>query len=271
MRPCSLIVADMMHLAAHQLQQPGADRLGALGLAAAGQRLAAACGEAASEQLSLLGRGPAEQDHSSSSLDSGSDDHFLEDFKRRYWQLQGFEPLVPDFWQQRGQQPAEHTTGAETHSPGDSETARVVEVAASSLATIHQGLLALQGVLGDGVDAGSSAGVVQRLVDVAAAAATAGSMEPASGVSDESVMELLQAAAGVKWACSTRVQLVGCGNLRCTNLSGPSAEGLVAGRKGVRCGGCRVARYCSPACQQADWPQHRHVCRRLAAAAGQGC
>jgi hypothetical protein len=56
-------------------------------------------------------------------------------------------------------------------------------------------------------------------------------------------------------------------HLRCSNLSGPSAEGLVAGRKGVVCGGCRVARYCSPACQQEDWRRHRHVCRRLAAAA----
>jgi hypothetical protein len=30
-RPCSLIAADMMRLAAHQLQQPGGDKLGAIG------------------------------------------------------------------------------------------------------------------------------------------------------------------------------------------------------------------------------------------------
>jgi hypothetical protein len=77
---------------------------------------------------------------------------------------------------------------------------------------------------------------------------------------------VLPAMAQLQCTCRSRVQLVGCSHQRCTNLSGPSAEGLVAGRKGVRCGGCRVARYCSPACQQADWPQHRHVCRRLGAA-----
>jgi hypothetical protein len=70
--------------------------------------------------------------------------------------------------------------------------------------------------------------------------------------------------------CQPRLQLVGCSHLGCANLRGPSAEGLVAGRKGVVCGGCRVARYCSLACQQADWPRHRRMCRRLAAAAGQG-
>jgi hypothetical protein len=86
----------------------------------------------------------------------------------------------------------------------------------------------------------------------------------------ECVSELLEAAQQLQHACQPRVQLVGCSNLCCANLSGPSAEGLVAGRKGVRCGGCHVARYCCPACQQAHWPQHRHVCRRLAKAAVQG-
>jgi hypothetical protein len=75
---------------------------------------------------------------------------------------------------------------------------------------------------------------------------------------------LVWMARRIKLVCRPRLQLVGCGNLRCTNLSGPSAEGLVAGRKGVVCGCCRVARYCSPACQQDDWTRHRHVCRRLA-------
>jgi hypothetical protein len=72
------------------------------------------------------------------------------------------------------------------------------------------------------------------------------------------------AAARLRQACRPRLQLVGCGNLGCACLSGPSAEGLVAGRKGVVCGGCRVTRYCSPACQEQDWAQHRQVCRRVA-------
>jgi hypothetical protein len=73
-------------------------------------------------------------------------------------------------------------------------------------------------------------------------------------------------ASSIKHACRPRVQLEGCSNPRCLGSFSPSAAGLVAGRKEVRCGGCRVARYCSPACQTVDWQQHRHVCRRLAAA-----
>jgi hypothetical protein len=73
-------------------------------------------------------------------------------------------------------------------------------------------------------------------------------------------------ASSIHRACRPRVQLVGCNSLCCTNLSGDSAEGLVTGLKGVRCGGCRVARYCTPGCQKEDWEQHRQVCRRLATA-----
>jgi len=28
----------------------------------------------------------------------------------------------------------------------------------------------------------------------------------------------------------------------------------------LKCGNCRVARYCSAACQHADWATHRRVC-----------
>jgi hypothetical protein len=89
---------------------------------------------------------------------------------------------------------------------------------------------------------------------------------------EDKLVELTALADSIQHACRPRVQLVGCSHPRCPNLSGLSAEGLVTGRKGVRCGWCEVARYCSPACQKEDWPQHRHVCRRLAAveAAGTG-
>ena len=33
--------------------------------------------------------------------------------------------------------------------------------------------------------------------------------------------------------------------------------------RGKRCGGCRLARYCCPACQKADWPAHKAACREL--------
>jgi hypothetical protein len=97
----------------------------------------------------------------------------------------------------------------------------------------------------------------------AASATASSSMEVRCRAAD-----LRQAFSEGMQACRPRLQLLGCSNPRCTNLSGPSAEGLVAGCKGVRCGGCRVARYCSPACQKEDWAKHRHVCRRLAAVTG---
>lgn len=60
-------------------------------------------------------------------------------------------------------------------------------------------------------------------------------------------VELARAAAGRP----------GCSYLRCAE---------VQGGKSKRCTGCRTARYCSTACQHADWRQggHRQVCRLLA-------
>jgi hypothetical protein len=76
---------------------------------------------------------------------------------------------------------------------------------------------------------------------------------------------LLALADRIQRMCQPRVLLLGCSYQFCTNLSGPSAEGLVAGCKGVVCGGCGLARYCRPACQEEDWRQHQHDCRRLRA------
>jgi len=57
-----------------------------------------------------------------------------------------------------------------------------------------------------------------------------------------------------------------CNNPRCTNLSGPSEARLVTGPS-TKCGGCRVARYCSRQCLKQHWRQHKPVCQVLAAAA----
>jgi hypothetical protein len=66
-------------------------------------------------------------------------------------------------------------------------------------------------------------------------------------------------------------QLLGCAHLGCTTgVAGSLASceaSLGVNRKGSMCGGCGVVRYCSAACAQQDWPGHRRVCRRLAAAA----
>jgi hypothetical protein len=52
----------------------------------------------------------------------------------------------------------------------------------------------------------------------------------------------------------------------CVSMLGPSELAAVSGRSCV-CGGCRVARYCSRACQRAAWKQHKPVCQALSAAA----
>lgn len=51
----------------------------------------------------------------------------------------------------------------------------------------------------------------------------------------------------------------GCSYLRCAEVQGGRSK---------RCSGCRVTRYCSVACQHADWRQggHRQMCRLLGAA-----
>jgi hypothetical protein len=56
-----------------------------------------------------------------------------------------------------------------------------------------------------------------------------------------------------------------CNNPSCENLAGVS-EAAAASKV---CSGCRC-RYCSAACQQADWKRHKHACRCMAAA-GESC
>jgi hypothetical protein len=56
-----------------------------------------------------------------------------------------------------------------------------------------------------------------------------------------------------------------CNNLGCENMAGASEAD--AARK--VCVGCRC-RYCSAACQAADWRRHKRACKRMAAA-GQAC
>jgi hypothetical protein len=52
-----------------------------------------------------------------------------------------------------------------------------------------------------------------------------------------------------------------CNNPGCENMAGVSEAG---GARKV-CAGCRC-RYCSAACQAADWRRHKRACKRMAAA-----
>jgi len=87
-------------------------------------------------------------------------------------------------------------------------------------------------------------------------------------------MDVCYVATMCAHACSSSTpQLLGCAHLGCLKLPA-GAGGLAAceaslgvNRKGSLCGGCGVVRYCSAACAKQDWPGHRRVCRRLAAAA----
>jgi hypothetical protein len=75
----------------------------------------------------------------------------------------------------------------------------------------------------------------------------------------EGAMQLLKALAA-----AAPLPVV-CNNPSCKNLAAMS-EAAAAGK---RCASCRC-RYCSVACQQADWRRHKHACRRMAAA-GEVC
>jgi hypothetical protein len=51
-----------------------------------------------------------------------------------------------------------------------------------------------------------------------------------------------------------------CGNVLCGRLEGPAAVGPLRGCRGVKCGGCGAAWYCSEGCQRAAWAVHKVVC-----------
>lgn len=95
----------------------------------------------------------------------------------------------------------------------------------------------------------------------AAAAATADVAGVASVSS--SVPHLLQA---VGLALTSLAIPYACNNsLSCSATMGPSELQLVNGRSCV-CSGCRVVRFCSRPCLRQHWPQHKPVCKSLAAA-----
>jgi hypothetical protein len=64
-------------------------------------------------------------------------------------------------------------------------------------------------------------------------------------------------------ALSSLVHAHACNNPSCSNMSGPSEAKLVAGSSS-KCSSCRMARYCSRACQKEHWKHHKPVCKGLA-------
>lgn len=81
-----------------------------------------------------------------------------------------------------------------------------------------------------------------------------------------------QAAAGEAAALARASAARSCAFLKCPNLAaaGQGGPAAGAGTGSKRCSACRAARYCSAACQLADWKQggglpHKRTCAMLAA------
>jgi hypothetical protein len=305
---CCLVAGELLHLAAQQLQVPGTRALPALQLAAAAQRLAGVCaGMAAAcrtEVTYALRQHAAAQGYA---VPADSDEPLPPPPKAlsmqghtealRSWAATdapcqflakqvGALLQVQTPWQQgAGQQQEEEEKQEEGQEEEEKQQPLLqqddLQPAANPVADRVPGSSSSSSSSSHKTDVpecgdGTACHTPAVASSTHAATATTNSAPVGSGSSSgegsKHSMRLVMTTDMVQHACRTRVQLVGCSNLSCSRLSGPtSAEGLVAGCKGARCGGCRVARYCCPACQQADWPQHRHVCRRLAACVqGQG-
>jgi hypothetical protein len=103
-----------------------------------------------------------------------------------------------------------------------------------------------------------SAATTSRLVDM--------SLRVGSDDAVVTLPMLLEQVQSVGIALTSFAHPLACNNPLCSNAMGPSESALVQG-KTSRCSGCRSARYCGKACQVSHWKQHKHVCKRLAAAA----
>jgi hypothetical protein len=90
------------------------------------------------------------------------------------------------------------------------------------------------------------------------------------------LQQLLQSVVGVKMAAGLRdagaavcaeFQLkLCCNNLGCTSMA--KVGEMLLGSSCKLCSGCKAARYCSKACQDAAWKQgHNKVCKRITKAA----
>lgn len=75
--------------------------------------------------------------------------------------------------------------------------------------------------------------------------------EEGGGAADSTEMQL---AVETAEALATRA----CAHVRCTTIQ---AFCEASSPRGKRCGKCERVRYCSRACQVADWPAHKLACR----------
>jgi hypothetical protein len=86
-----------------------------------------------------------------------------------------------------------------------------------------------------------------------------------AGVGDAALAALVQQLQATGVVLSSIAVPHFCNNPACVNISGATEVQLVSGRSCI-CAGCRTARYCGRVCQRQAWPQHKAVCKALAAA-----
>jgi hypothetical protein len=115
-------------------------------------------------------------------------------------------------------------------------------------------------------DAEGEACLAAQLAATAAVNPTEVSIETATPSLDLILGQLRQELEATGAALSMLAVPAACNNPSCSNMAGPSEVALVSGRSCV-CGGCRVAHYCSKACQKHHWKQHKPICAALVARA----
>jgi len=87
----------------------------------------------------------------------------------------------------------------------------------------------------------------------------------AAAIRESDVAALAQQLHTLGLALNTLAISCACNNPHCCNLEGLSELELVQGRARL-CAKCRVARYCSKACQAQHWKLHKPACKALEAA-----
>jgi hypothetical protein len=93
------------------------------------------------------------------------------------------------------------------------------------------------------------------------------SMYSGTAAAAEKAGEMYADVLGLCRAVAAAAPLHGvCNYVGCENLASVSEAAACAGKT---CAACKAS-YCSVACQKADWPLHKHACKRLTAA-GERC
>jgi ATP-dependent RNA helicase DHX37/DHR1 len=117
---------------------------------------------------------------------------------------------------------------------------------------------------------GFNAAKVEQAVHEAAATCSL-ALHPSTCVKKAAILkaaeQLANSMAVLGRALSTVATPLLCNNPSCSNLDGASEVGLVSKGKSKICAGCCTSRYCSRECQTLHRQLHKHVCRKLAAAA----